>query len=161
MEFGPKFQVLRRTGLISPGFQEDTQLDYNIEEQNTMDLELRIKKTPTDLNVEKIKKIKAELNLEAPNTSSHSGMMTVIDKQAPEFQTNFYFHKRIGYLLGPKTLVSLDVDLKSLDSLKFYGMRPCVTHQFDKLTTIRFGLSMMPGSTALLLGASRTIAEGM
>jgi hypothetical protein len=161
MEEFPKFEVLRKTGLISTGFDEDTQLDYDIEEQNTMEIEIRVKKTPTDLDIQQIRDIRTALNLPAQEPNSNDGLLSVEQRQSGEFQKNFYFHKRIGYLAGPKTLMSLDVDLRSLDSLKFYGLRPSVTHQFDKLTKLRFGVNLMPGSTGIILAASRTVSPGV
>ena len=157
---GPS-QVLRRTGGAVFGVDEDTQLDYNIQEQNWMELELRMKPLPAEYDSQYLKNARAELALQSDKPSPHAGINMDFQKSTPDLQTNYSFMKKIGCMAGPKTLLALDVDVRSLDGLKFYGLRPTVTHQYDKLTKLRMGFSMMPGSTAIILGASRAIAEGM
>lgn len=161
MDLSKPFQVQRKTGPINIGIEEDTQLDYDVKEQNWMEMELRVKKTPSDYNAKPLEDARRALGLEPDKAGSHPNIHIEFEKPDTGFQTNFLFRKRIGYLVGPKTLLSLDVDFRSLNMLKFYGLRPSVTHQYDKLTKLRLGFSMMPGSTAVILGASRAITDGM
>lgn len=139
--------------------ESDVQLAYDIQEENMLSLDFRLKKVPAPLKSAMLRKTRDQLNLPAGETKGHPGLMFEIDEPKGDFVRNYFLLKRISYLAGPRTAYALDIDIRSVGGVKFYGLRPTVSHQVDKLTMVKFGFSAMPGTTAILLGASREIAK--
>lgn len=155
------YQVLKRGAMAGTDLDSDAQLEYDINEENTLELDFRFKKLPGTYNTALLKKTKDQLALTEDEKKGHPGIVFELNDERSEFMTNFYFSKKISYLSGPSTLLALDIEHRSLDGIKFYGLRPTVTHQLDKMTLVKFGFSAMPGSTAFIIGASREIAKDM
>jgi len=154
-------QITSKTAKLFFDSTDDTTLNYNIKEENTLNLEIRRKKLQSSLPVEKLEDIKGKMGLEEANLELKKPefRLTFEDGHRNEFQTQYFLNKRISYLINPQTLASLDVDIRSLGGLKFFGFRPTVTKQIDGKTKLRAGFSVMPGSVCIILGASRALSE--
>ena len=143
--------------------EDTTCLEYDIAEENKLEMaffQKKFEQKPTDLQT--IKHAKEKLSLEdVPQNQKYGIAFDVDNSTTSDFMQNYNFKKRLAYMANPRLLTTLDVDVRSIDGIKFYGTKPLVTLQYDKKTKLRCGLSLMPGSFAFVLGASRQISNEM
>ncbi len=143
--------------------EDTTCLEYDISQENRLEMaffQKSLKQRPSDL--QSIRDAKEKLSLEAlPQNQKYGIAFDIDNNRASDIMQNFSFKKRLAYMANPRLLASLDVDVRSVDGIKFYGTKPLVTLQYDKKTKLRCGLSLMPGSVAFVLGASRQISDEM
>ena len=140
-------------------FSDEITLDSDIVSENTLDLEFRKRRMPTVYDTERLKDIKSRLGIEEPEPVKRLGLNLDIKKTDEPFHVTFGFKKRIAYLVDHKNLLALDVDIRSIDGIKFFGFRPQYTHQLDAKTRLRTGMTVLPGSVLFLLGATKQLSE--
>lgn len=156
MEDALRGQLFKRKLGTVFDLQDETTLDYDLRRENFLELDIRRKRTFLYENGAPVADLMSKLDFVPAETSGIiSKSKIAVNSTSQPVITTYFFNKRVGYMATPQTLVSLDVDVRSFHKSKLVGVKPMVTHQYDKHTKLRAGFSALPGSAALILGASR------
>lgn len=160
MENTLKGQLFKRKLGTVFELQDEIALDYDIKQENYLELDIRRKRRLLHPEGVPVADILDKLDYIPQDTSGliSKSKISVGSNTAPVI-TTYFFNKRVGYMVTPRTLVSLDVDVRSFNTSKFVGVKPMVTHQYDNKTKLKMGFSALPGTASLIIGASRQFAS--